>query len=244
MGFALDHMVIAVNDLDRAVADYRGLGFNVYPGGVHHGGVSHNALVVFADGSYFELIAYLNEAPAVRWWQVLSRAGEGFVDFALLPDDTMRDLVAVRARGLDLVGPIDGGRLRPDGARLDWQIVRPQTTDLPFWCGDVTPRHLRVPEGDMRVHANGVTGISNVQIAVRDVEVSAARYEALAGVGAVSRHAANVRIALGGTTIELTGDAAYCEQRAEGPVSLVLRGPSHATLDVTRTHGGIISIAP
>lgn len=41
MAFALDHVVIAVNDLDRAVADYQSLGFTVYPGGVHHGGVSH-----------------------------------------------------------------------------------------------------------------------------------------------------------------------------------------------------------
>jgi catechol 2,3-dioxygenase-like lactoylglutathione lyase family enzyme len=50
MAFALDHVVIAVNDLDRAVADYQSLGFTVYPGGVHHGGVSHNALIVFEDG--------------------------------------------------------------------------------------------------------------------------------------------------------------------------------------------------
>ncbi|RYE55135.1 MAG: VOC family protein, partial [Rhizobiaceae bacterium] len=149
MGFSLDHVVIAVTNLDRAVADYRSLGFTVYPGGVHHGGVSHNALVIFADGSYFELIAYLKEVPEVRWWQVLSRSGEGLVDFALLPENTIRDLEMARSRGLDLVGPIDGGRMRTDGVRLDWQIVRPKTTDLPFWCGDVTPRHLRVPEGDM-----------------------------------------------------------------------------------------------
>ncbi len=97
MTFALDHVVIAVNDLDRAVADYQALGFTVYPGGVHHGGVSHNALVVFADGAYFEIIAYREEAPANRWWRVLTTAGEGIVDFAVLPENTERDVAAARA---------------------------------------------------------------------------------------------------------------------------------------------------
>src|SRR5262249_57109973 len=99
--FRLDHIVIAVSDLESAIADYRKLGFTVYPGGTHHGGASHNALVVFADGSYFELIAYLKPAPEVRWWKLLSSSGEGFVDFALLPQDTARDAAAARERGLE-----------------------------------------------------------------------------------------------------------------------------------------------
>jgi len=247
VGFSLDHVVIAVSDLETAISDYRALGFTVYPGGVHHGGVSHNALVIFADGSYFELIAYRQAAPDVRWWQVLSEAGEGFVDFALLPENTERDVVAARSRGLDLDGPIAGGRLRPDGARLDWQTVRPKTTDLPFWCGDVTPRTLRVPEGDMRVHANGVTGVASLKVAVGDVATSAARYVSLAGPDAVKQGNGGTRITLGPTTFELAGDAAaaaHVAKRGEGPMSLVLRGPFAKTLDTRLAHGAVLSIAP
>lgn len=247
MGFSLDHVVIAVSDLESAISDYRALGFTVYPGGVHHGGVSHNALVIFADGSYFELIAYRQAAPDVRWWQVLSKAGEGLVDFALLPENTERDVASVRGRGLDLDGPIAGGRLRPDGARLDWQIVRPKTTDLPFWCGDVTPRALRVPEGDMRVHANGVTGIASLKIAVNDVAKSATRYAALAGSGVVTQGDGGARIAIDAATFELAGDAAartHVAQRGEGPMSLVLRGPDTKALDTKLAHGAALSIAP
>jgi hypothetical protein len=247
MGFSLDHVVIAVTDLTAAVADYRALGFTVYPGGVHHGGVSHNALVIFADGSYFELIAYRQAAPDVRWWQVLSKAGEGFVDFALLPENTQRDVAAARERGLDLDGPIAGGRLRPDGARLDWQIVRPKTTDLPFWCGDVTPRTLRVPEGDMRVHANGVTGIASLRVAVDGVAASAQRYAALAGSGAVSHADGSARVTIGAATFELSDDdaaRAHVAQRGQGPMSLVLRGPAASKLDTRTAHGAPLSIAP
>ena len=247
MAFSLDHVVIAVADLDIAVSDYRALGFTVYPGGVHHGGVSHNALVIFADGSYFELIAYRQAAPDVRWWQVLSKAGEGFVDFALLPQNTERDAEAARSRGLDLTGPIAGGRLRLDGERLDWQIVRPKTTDLPFWCGDVTPRNLRVPEGAMRNHANGVSGIASLKIAVSDVGKSAARYAALAGAGAVSQANGAARVVLGDTTFELTAEdaaRAHVARRGEGPMSLTLRGAAAKALDPKLAHGAVLSIGP
>lgn len=247
MAFSLDHVVIAVADLNSAVEDYRALGFTVYPGGVHHGGVSHNALVIFADGSYFELIAYRQAAPDVRWWQVLSKAGEGFVDFALLPESTDRDVASARGRGLDLDGPIAGGRLRPDGARLDWQIVRPKTADLPFWCGDVTPRALRVPEGEMRTHANGVTGIASLKVAVNDVAASAVRYAALAGAAAVTQDNGSARVVLADTAFELTGDdaaRAHVARRGEGPMSLLLRGPAARTLDTKLAHGAALSIGP
>lgn len=246
MAFQLDHVVIAVADLDEAIADYRELGFTVYPGGVHHGGVSHNALVIFADGSYFELIAYRQAAPDVRWWQILSRAGEGFVDFALLPEDVDGDLAAARARGLALNGPFAGGRLRQDGARLDWKIVRPATSDLPFWCGDVTPRELRVPTGEMRAHANGVTGIASVTVAVRDAAASAGRYAALVGSEKVRQRDGLSRVALASCEIVLADDAqagAHIAARGEGPMSLALRGASDRLLDVRLTHGATMSIA-
>jgi catechol 2,3-dioxygenase-like lactoylglutathione lyase family enzyme len=247
MAFALDHVVIAVNDLDGAVADYQSLGFTVYPGGVHHGGVSHNALVVFADGAYFEIIAYREAAPANRWWQVLTTAGEGIVDFAVLPENTERDLQAARARGLDVEGPTPGGRLRPDGVRLDWQIVRPATTDLPFWCGDVTPRELRVPEGAIRHHANGVTGISALRILVADLAASIGRFKALVGPDAVSVDNGIPRISINKTVFELVGpDSEDARRRlaarGEGVLSLKLRGSAARALEVKLLHGADLTI--
>jgi len=73
MGFRLDHVVIAVTDLDKAVEDYRTLGFTVVIGGRHPGRTSHNALVAFDDGAYLELIAWQEPGPAERWYNVHAR---------------------------------------------------------------------------------------------------------------------------------------------------------------------------
>jgi catechol 2,3-dioxygenase-like lactoylglutathione lyase family enzyme len=245
---AIDHLVILVRDLDATIADYTALGFNVVPGGEHADGNTHNALVAFADGSYLELIAFKREAPGHRWWG--HSAEEGLVDFALLPDAIEADIAAARGRGLAYEGPTPGGRLRPDGQRLEWQIGAPPTPDMPFLCADVTPRELRVPGGDARVHPNGATGISELTIAVRDAPASAARYQALLGIEPVVLDAHTVAFGLGGARITLAApssaapaDAALSARlagRGEGPLAFALRagtGTGGAVLDQRLTHG-------
>jgi catechol 2,3-dioxygenase-like lactoylglutathione lyase family enzyme len=57
----LDHIPIAVRDLERAAADYRSLGFALKPGRPHANGIT-NQHVKFRDGTELELIT----APAAR----------------------------------------------------------------------------------------------------------------------------------------------------------------------------------
>lgn len=262
MPLALDHIVIAVADLDRAMADYRALGFQVLPGGQHPGRTSHNALVVFADGAYLELIAWRAPAPDERWYRTLSAHGEGLVDYALLPADTAQALAEARARGLHtLTGPLDGGRLRPDGAQLRWQTARHATPDVPFLCGDVTPRALRVPEGSVRQHPNGAQGVAEVTVAVHNLDATLARYRALLGTQADGAAAtttpegiALARIPLGNVTLVLQSPAPSATAapsaaqalrqrlatRGEGPCAFTLRSdlaPLPATPNLSATHG-------
>jgi catechol 2,3-dioxygenase-like lactoylglutathione lyase family enzyme len=178
MIIGIDHVVILVHDLATASSDYRSLGFTVTPGGDHADGATHNALIVFADGTYLELLAFKRKAPEHRWWRHAA-SGEGLIDWALLPDAIAEDIALARQQGVTLDGPIAGGRLRPDGQQIAWEMGIPHTPDLPFLCGDVTPRHLRVPEGDMRMHPNGVMGIGGITIAVNDIHASLPRYRAL-----------------------------------------------------------------
>ncbi|TNC15960.1 VOC family protein [Methylobacterium terricola] len=260
MPLTLDHLVIAVADLDAAFADYSRLGFTVIRGGEHQNGITHNVLVVLADGAYLELIAFKAPEPGNRWSEVYHRAGEGFLDHALLPSDIDADVKAAQARGLDIADPVPGGRFRPDGARLDWKTARAPGSDVPFLCGDVTPRSLRVQEGDVRRHDNGVTGVKSVTVAVRDVEASRARYAALLGTGAeaplieaeiLGGPARAVTLPLGpDTTVTLASPAgtggALAEAlaaRGEGPVAAVFRaGDAAGDLDLALTHGARLAI--
>lgn len=259
MALPLDHLVILVPDLDTAIADYRALGFTVQPGGTHADGGTHNALVVFQDGAYLELIAFLRPHPSHRWGGHAARGHSGFVDFALLPSSVGAVVADAASRGLAYTGPHDGGRLRPDGERLVWQMGLPPAPELPFLCGDVTPRALRVPEGDVRQHANGATGVACVTVAVADLEASLARYSALLGqpgerLPLTGLGLQQARLALGPTALLLVapgagahGPAAQALHsalggRSAGVVGIALRGPQAASLSLTRSHGAPIEI--
>jgi hypothetical protein len=170
----IDHIVIVDRDLDEMVRQAESLGFTVVPGGEHAGGMTHNALIAFADGSYIELIAFIDpdKRSTHRWWPRLWKGG-GLVDYALLCDDLEAEVEAIRTRGLDLPEPIENGRLRPDGQRLEWRQCFPQQVvgenGLPFLIEDITPRSLRVPhEPEQVTHRNGVTGIAGVTVLASD----------------------------------------------------------------------------
>lgn len=232
MTFRLDHVVIGVRDLPRAAGDYRSLGFTVTAGGRHPPPrTSSNALVVFEDGSYLELIAWDPPNPEERWSNLVRDHGEGFLDYALWPEDIAAATEAARRRGLPLAGPLDGRRVRPDGMEVRWRTSRQSTFDLPFLCADVTARALRVPEGEARRHANGARGISRVVVGVADVEASIARYQALLGVRPTGQG-----FAIEGAEIafEASGPA------REMPKSIALAGLA-AALDPARTHGALVA---
>ncbi len=259
MPLTLDHLVILVTDLDAAIADYRSLGFCVQPGGTHADGGTHNALVVFADGAYLELIAFLRPHPSHRWGSHAARGHHGFVDFALLPSSVAAVVADAAQRGLAYTGPFDGGRLRPDGQRLAWQMGLPPTPDLPFLCGDVTPRSLRVPDGALRQHPNGATGVACITVAVADLETSLARYAALLGQAGTRLPLTGLglqqaRLPLGTASLLLVAPAAGAHGpaaqalhsalggRTAGVVGLALHAPAAASLSRTQSHGAPIEL--
>ena len=179
----LDHVVLVVPDLARAVVEWERRGFTVTPGGEHTGGLTHNALVGFADGSYVELIAFhdVTAARGKHQWQPIAERGGGWSDFALLSDDLAAD---ARALGpLVARPPEDGGRTRPDGVRIAWRTAR-LVSPLPFVIEDVTARDLRVPGGTAASHANGVAGIVRVILGSADPVALRERYATLRRLGA------------------------------------------------------------
>ena len=56
----LDHIVIAVKNLDAAVATYRKLGFTLTPRGLHEGKGTGNHCIMFPN-TYVELLGIVDE---------------------------------------------------------------------------------------------------------------------------------------------------------------------------------------
>ena len=178
----IDHIVIAVDSLARAIETWRGLGFSVIEGGRHPYG-SHNALIGFADGSYIELLGFYEESPAHPWWDLLHERGGGFIDFCLATDDICADHRAFRAQGVDGSDLIEGGRTRPDGYQVKWinnKVGGDWQGLIPFIIEDVTPREERLPRET--AHENGVTGIERLSFATSDVARYAGLMSAVTGI--------------------------------------------------------------
>ena len=182
----LDHLVILVERLDGAVAGYEELGFRVTPGGEHADGLTRNALVPFADGTYLELVAFVDPDDArdnVWGWRPFLQKGGGLVDYCASSDDLAADVQRLADRDFGVSGPDEGGRRLPDGSEIRWKSarLRQEGRVLPFLIEDTTPRARRVPGGAAAEHPNGARGISRLLLAVRDAAGARASLAALAG---------------------------------------------------------------
>ncbi len=255
----IDHCVILVPDLATGIRDYEGLGFTVIPGGAHPGG-THNALIAFVDGAYIELIAFQNPStPSEHRWRRFLDAGGGLIDFALGSTDLAADVARLTGAGLPYA-PMDGARARLDGVQLQWRSASVSPAgQLPFVIEDVTPRGLRVPNGEATQHANNVTGILSLTIAVGDLAAAKERFTALLdALPLVERDNPDLRAhtatyVVGQYSIELAQPAdaqspltASLAARGDGPYSACLTadpGPAEARwLDLSAAHGARLQI--
>ena len=212
--------MVVVSSLADARARFSAAGFTVTPGGRHDAIPTENALVAFADGSYLELLAardadtrdelralhasgdwerHLKGVSAIARRFLPALAGrDGVADWVLRGDALARRAATLRALGVKASGPVAMARVRPDGVRLEWQLLLPEPRLHPFWIADRTPRELRVPGGPpATAHANGAAGIAAVRLRAPSVSVAALALGE--SFGTVPRVRAGV------TTLELEG---------------------------------------
>lgn len=186
MALTFDHAVIAVDDLDVAIEDYRALGFTVKRGGVHANGATHNALVVFLDGTYLELLARTGEPPTPGMvdFSTLLENGEGLVGYALRCDDIEAEVARLKGAGFTVGEVVPGERRRDDGTIIQWKLALIEGGFAPFLIQDVTPRERRIPtDAALTTHANRAVGIKGVEIVVREMVSASEWYHKLFGKG-------------------------------------------------------------
>ncbi|TAJ08768.1 MAG: VOC family protein [Nitrospirae bacterium] len=184
MILGIDHILIAVEDLDKATELYRRLGFQVLVGGEHPTVGTHNALVPLADGTYLELIGVKKPELAQQFpfgqqvLEALDRPNR-LAGFALESGDVNGDVQAIRDRGLTIAKAPPGGRARPDGQQVSWRTAHPEDPRLPFLIQDTTPRSLRVPPSPDGL--NGSTQVGWVEIGAADLQPATTSFTQLLG---------------------------------------------------------------
>lgn len=163
----IDHLILAVDDLDAAMQNFTSHGFTVRFGGIHASGATHNALITFQDGTYLELMAPTGQMakPNTADYTFLFSRGEGWAGFCLSSDDLPADAALIRSHGGNIGKIGEGGRVRPDGTEMRWRSAWIDELALPFVMQDLTSRNLRVTDdATLTAHDNGATGIASLTV--------------------------------------------------------------------------------
>jgi 4-hydroxyphenylpyruvate dioxygenase-like putative hemolysin len=157
---AIDHVVIAVRDLDAAAASFRELGFTLTPRGFHSIG-SQNHCIMFGS-TYVELLAAPLEHPWLDYYRrFLREHGDGLAAIALSTRDADAAYAELRARGvaakppMDLSRPVEGGVAR-------FRLVQLDGAPGVFVCQHLT-REL-VWRREWQAHANGAADLAGVSL--------------------------------------------------------------------------------
>jgi len=125
----LDHIVYAVPDVAKAVADLeQRLGVRAALGGKHPGIGTHNALLSLSDTSYMEIIGPDPDQPPPampRPFGIDTLKAPRLVTWLAKATNFEQQLEQVRALGYDPGALTPMSRDLPDGTRIEWRLAIP-----------------------------------------------------------------------------------------------------------------------
>ena len=183
----IDHVIVAVRELENARTAWSRLGFALSPRGRHIGQGTANYCVMFPS-DYLELLGIVDAADSVERLDAFLARREGPMAAAFAPAGTAEEARAALLRR----------QLHPSEPRpLARQIELPQGTVLPrfslislppeetpgldsFLCSHLTPALMRRPE--WLAHPNGAIGLRAVHILVESTAPLLPAYDRLFGI--------------------------------------------------------------
>ncbi len=239
-GRGIDHLVLAVRDLDKARALYEALGFTLTPRALHPWGTANHLAQM--QGCFLEILGIAEPAkipaaaPGDFGFGAYNRdflaRREGLSMLVLQSADAEADNADFRRAGLATYPSFHFGRdaTLPDGsvARVAFTLAFVTDPRMPeaafFACQQHAPQFFWKPQ--FQRHANGAKRIA--EVAIRAAEPCALRdfFVKLFGASRVTAAAAGLRVAtpLGGISV-LTPEA--CESRFPGMRSAAMPATPH-----------------
>lgn len=185
-GRSIDHVVLAVGDLDSARVVYDTLGFALTPRAFHNDAMgSSNHLIQFADKTFIEILTIdrpekianhdFSGTPPVFSPGAHNRerliVRNGISMLAFVSDDARVDICHFKARGIPTYAPFDFERQArlADGSSqtVAFSLAFATSPDIPgtvfFVCQNRLPENFWQPR--LGTHDNGASGIKQVYLA-------------------------------------------------------------------------------
>lgn len=184
-GRAIDHVVLAVRDLDRTASIYQELGFTLTPRAAHEDRMgTSNRLAQFAGRNFIELLEvdrpdrlarhdFAASPPFFSFGdhnRLALQEREGLSTLVFAGDDARADIRSFAAAGLQTFAPFDFERHAklPDGTQVTvaFSLAFVQPPEMPkvsfFVCENRAQNYFWKPE--YQSHANGAVGITAVYL--------------------------------------------------------------------------------
>jgi catechol 2,3-dioxygenase-like lactoylglutathione lyase family enzyme len=228
----LDHIMIAVHDLEKARLSYGRLGFTTAPIGHHQGKATSNYCIMFAE-TYLEIIGIVR--PELSGGDIgarLKARGEGLHRMALGTPDADAAKADLVAAGLHPEGPQDLARPLESGEMVRFRNLMLPDSDTAnlglFLCGHKTPALMRPPE--LRRHANGAIAFAGVTAIVDDLEAPRTALTHLFGAASASPADYGIAVDTGRGIIHLATERSFALLHPGASLSAGLHKPSFVVL--------------
>jgi catechol 2,3-dioxygenase-like lactoylglutathione lyase family enzyme len=196
----LDHVGVAINDLERGRAAYERLGFTLTPRSIHRGSPSPGAPVIpfgsgnhcamFRDG-YLEIVGLTDPTLYSNIKSLVARyEGAHIVAYSVDSADAACEVLKQRGIAVEGVRKLErDAAFGPDGRDTRKAAFRNLYFDLAaypesrmIFIEHLTPEVLWQPH--LIDHPNGATAIRDVFFCVPDAQAAADKYAALFGAAA------------------------------------------------------------
>ncbi len=236
MGRGLDHLVLVVDDLERARGVYERFGFTTTPRAVHPFGTEN--FLIQLQGSFLEILAVADREKIKPHgprsfsfaWAAMDflKHGEGMSALVFQSTDARADRADFLAAGLDASWEnvdFSRGATLPDGNEVTvaFSLAFVTDPDMPqtvfFTCQQHAPEHFWKPA--YQIHANGARRTAEAIMVAPDPAAHAGFFEGMHGPASVTIEPDGLLVRTAAGEISMMTDPAFLDRfGAEAPGAL------------------------
>lgn len=167
----LDHVVIAVRDLDAAARTWAGLGFTISPRGLHSAHLGSGNYTIMFGPDYVELLGIVTPTEHNAGTRSFLESREGLERSAFTAVDATKGVAELKSKGIAATGPLDfsrpvdlpsGGKTEARFSTMHWPSEEKPGGMRIFACQHLTRDAVWIPE--LQRHKNTAKRIDRVEI--------------------------------------------------------------------------------